>query len=98
MGTRPVGTSPADPPGIDSGAQSGAVEPSKVVGALSELPDAPHVAGPVEDFTEAAGMSRVAETTGPVVGVALTLITAGIFVAITGLWMAIWRSAGRAEA
>lgn len=99
LGTRTVGTSPADPPGIDSGAQyGGAVEPSKVVGALSELPDAPHVAGPVEDFAEAAGRPRVAETTGPVVGVALTLITAGIFVAITGLWMAVWRSAGRAEA
>ena len=58
-------------------------------------PDARQVAGPGEGLPEAAGMPRVAESTGPVSGVALTLITAGSFVAITGWWMAIWRDAGR---
>lgn len=107
----PIGTLPAgsNPPGIsDSGAAAGgaagraqsgeSVEPSQVVGPLSELPDAPQAVGPVEVFPEAAGMPREAESTGPVVGVALTLITAGIFVAITGWWMAIWRNAGKAQA
>lgn len=105
-----TGTHPAapSPPGIsDSGtaggggaerAQSaGSVDPSQVVGPLSELPDVPQVVSPVEEFPEAAGTAQ-ADGTGPVVGVALTLITAGIFVAITGWWMAIWRNAGRPEA
>lgn len=80
-------------------AQSGGtVEPAQIVGPLSELPDAPQVVGQVEELPEAAGIPPVAESTGPVIGVALTLITAGIFVAITGLWTAIWRNAGRADA
>jgi hypothetical protein len=102
--TRPVG-----PPSArisDSGAAGGAgraqsggtVEPAQVVGPLSELPDPPQVVGQVEELSEAAGIPPVAESTGPVIGVALTLITAGIFVAITGLWTAIWRNAGRADA
>jgi hypothetical protein len=103
----PIGTSPAgsNPPGIsDSGAAAGraqsgeSVEPSQVVGPLSELPGAPQAVGSVEVFPEAAGMPPEAESTGPVVGVALTLITAGIFVAITAWWMAIWRNAGKAQA
>jgi hypothetical protein len=99
-GTRPVGPSSGTATGGAAGrAQSaGSVVPSQVVGPLSELPDAPQVAGPAEGFPEAAGMPRVAESTGPVVGVALTLITAGIFVAITGWWMAIWRNTGRSGA
>lgn len=100
--TRPVG-----PPSArisDSGAAGGAgraqsggtAEPAQMVGPLSELPNAPQVAGQVEELSEA--IPPVAESTGPVIGVALTLITAGIFVAITGLWTAIWRNAGRADA
>jgi hypothetical protein len=103
-GTRPVGPSSARI--SDSGAARAAgraesgesVEPSQMVGPFSELPDAPPLVGQVEELTEAAGVPRVAESTGPVVGVALTLITAGIFVAATGLWTAIWRNAGRADA
>ncbi|HEX6328054.1 MAG TPA: hypothetical protein VFZ72_15905 [Jiangellaceae bacterium] len=103
-GTRPVGPSSARI--SDSGAAGAAgrarsgesVEPSQRVGPFSELPDAPPLVGQVEELTEAAGIPRVAESTGPVVGVALTLITAGIFVAATALWTAIWRNAGRADA
>jgi len=72
----------------------GTVEPAQIVGPLSELPDAPQV----EELSGAAGIPPVAESAGPVIGVALALITAGIFVAITGLWTAIWRNAGRADA
>ena len=103
-GTRPVGPSSArisdsGAAGAAGRAQSGeSVEPSQMVGPFSELPDVPPLAGQVEELTEAAGIPRVAERTGPVVGVALTLITAGIFVAATGLWTAIWRNAGRADA
>ena len=98
--TRPVGPSSARI--SDSGAAGGAgvqsggtVEPAQMVGPLSELSDAPQVVGQVEELSEA--IPPVAESTGPVIGVALTLITAGIFVAITGLWTAIWRNAGRAD-
>ena len=91
--TRPVGPSSARI--SDSGAAGRTVEPAQMVGPLSELPDAPQVAGQVEELSEA--IPPVAESTGPVIGVALTLITAGIFVAITGLWTAIWRNAGRAD-
>ena len=98
-GSGSPGVPTAGAAGAAGRAQSGGtVEPAQIVGPLSELPDAPQVVGQVEELPEAAGIPPVAESTGPVIGVALTLITAGIFVAITGLWTAIWRNAGRADA
>ena len=104
-GPFPVAPSPAGsslPPSGGSGtsaerAQSTSfVPPSRAVGPLVQLPPPPRSVGADEDFTEAAAVPQVPGTR-PVVGVALILITAGIFVAITGLWVAIWRNAGRAE-
>lgn len=111
MGTGPAGSSTAGPyrPGVsDSGGVTGSATdrpqstnsgvPAKVVGPLSHLLDAPQAAGQAENLPQAAGVPTASRSPGPVVGVALILITAGIFAASTGLWTAIWRNAGRAEA
>lgn len=76
----------ADPGGKSTSA-AGAADPAQVVGPLAHIPSSR------ADTTHAAG-----QVTGRALGVALALIAAGLFIAITAVSIAVRRTAAKADA
>jgi hypothetical protein len=83
----------ADPSGMPAPAGT-PTDPSQLVGPVSELPDGTQLVGPLANIPDSDEQAQATgQITGPVVGVALTLIAVGVFIAITGVSLAMRRSA-----